>query len=366
MFESRIARLYSLLEKDSIQALLISSPYNISYLTGIRAFSIEEREAWILATKGSIYLFTDARYAEMVTKDAPFVTLIETSADNPFLTNLLKILKKHSIKELDFEEENISYKEAADLEEKLQNIELIPSGDLIEDLRMIKDEKEIESIRRACELSDKGFDYIIKHIKPGLSELEVKVTLENYIRSEGGELSFESIIAFGKNAAVPHHLSDNTKLKTDEVILLDFGAKVNGYCSDMTRCVFLNKPSAELEKIYTATLESQELALEELKDHSNPDFKPNLLQENASSHLRTYGFPSIPHGLGHGVGLQVHESPRLSPFSEDTFLPGVVVTVEPGVYIPNLAGVRIEDTVLLTNSGIEILTKSPKKLTILQ
>lgn len=366
MFESRIARLYSLLKKDSIQALLITSPYNISYLTGIRAFSIEEREAWMLATDNAIYLFTDARYTEMVKKDAPFVTLVAVSATNPLSKNLVAILKKHRVNELDFEEEHISYKEVADLEEKIENVDLIPSIDLIEDLRMIKDKNEIENIRKACELSDKGFAYIIQHIKEGMSELEVKILLENYIRGEGGELSFESIIAFGTNAAVPHHLSDTTKLAPEQIILLDFGAKVNGYCSDMTRCVFLKNPSDEVEKIYKATLESQELALEELKNHTDKNFKPSLLQENASSHLRTYGFPSIPHGLGHGVGLQVHESPRLSPFSEDIFSPGVIVTVEPGVYLPEITGVRIEDTVLLTNGGIEILTQSPKKLTVLQ
>lgn len=366
MFETRIERLHKLLEKDLIEALLITSPYNISYLTGIRAFSIEEREAWILVVKGDIYLFTDARYTEMVKKDAPFITLIETSAANPFMKNLLTLLKKHKVTELDFEEEHITYKEASDLEEKINSIELIPSSDLIENLRMVKDKMEIENVRKACKLSDKGYAYIIKQLKAGMTELEVKMLLENYIRSEGGELSFESIVAFGKNAAVPHHLSNETKLTSDQIILLDFGAKVNGYCSDMTRCVFLEKPSEEVEKIYTATLEAQELALEELKGHTHKDFKPSLLQENASSHLRASGFPAIPHGLGHGVGLQVHESPRLSPFSEDVFSPGIVVTVEPGVYLPEIAGVRIEDTVLLTTDGIEILTHAPKQLTTLQ
>ncbi len=365
MFQTRISRLYDLIRKDSISALLITSPYNISYLTGIRAFSIEEREAWVLVVNEKIYLFTDPRYTEMVKKDAPFVTLVETSASNPFFKSLFDILKKNSIKELDFEEENISYGEVADLEEKLESIELIPSSDLVENLRMIKDSEEIENIKKACNLTDNGFSYIIKHIKPGMSELEVKILLESFIRSKGGDLSFESIIAFGVNAAVPHHLSDTTKLKKNDVILLDFGAKVNGYCSDMTRCVFLEKPTEEVEKIYTATLESQELALEELKGHMKDGFKPNLLQDNASSHLRTFGFPDIPHGLGHGVGLQVHESPRLSPFTEDEFSPGVVVTVEPGVYLPELTGVRIEDTVLLTETGIEVLTKSSKKLMII-
>lgn len=365
MFETRIKNLQNTLGKDSIQALLITSTYNISYLTGIRAFSIEEREAWILVVKDNIYLFTDARYSEMVKKDAPFVTLVETSAAKPFSKNLLTILNKHKIKDLDFEEEHVTYREVADLKEKLENIELIPSSELVEEQRIIKDELEIENVRKACELTDKGFTYIVKQLKAGLTELEVKILLENYIRSEGGELSFESIVAFGPNAAIPHHLSTNQKLQTTDLVLLDFGAKVNGYCSDMTRCVFLGKPTEELEKIYTATLEAQQIGLDCLETYMKEGFEAKQTAELANGHLRTLGFSDVPHGLGHGVGLQVHESPTLSPFSDSTLAPGMIVTVEPGIYIPKLTGVRIEDTVLLTTQGIKLLTTSPKTLMVI-
>jgi len=365
MFEARISRLYKLLQKDSIEALLVTSPYNISYLTGIRAFSVEEREARLLVLQNTLYLFTDARYTEMVKKQTPSLTLIEIGSSNPFIQALETVLKQHSIKELDFEEKEITYKEIADIEEKISTVELVPSQDLIEDLREIKDEDEAENIRKACQLTDAAFDYIRKHIQEGQSETEVKIKLENFIRQEGGELSFTSIVAFGKNAAVPHHMSGDATLQSDDSILLDFGAKVNGYCSDMTRCVFLKEPSEKIRNMYTTTLEAQELALEELARHAKEDFKPHLLQENASSHLRAMGYPAIPHGLGHGVGLQVHEYPTLSPYTENPLLPGMVVTVEPGIYLPEIGGIRIEDTVLLTTAGIEILTKSPKKLTIL-
>lgn len=365
MFETRIKQLQEGLSDFEIDALLTTSSYNIAYLSGIHAFSVEEREAKILITRQNCYLFTDARYTEMVKENAQFATLVEIGAEKPFLKQLKDILEKENVKQLGFEEENITYKEAADIEEKLREIEFIPTTDIVEELREVKDNDEVLSIRKACQLSDKAFDYILKEIKPNMTELEVKIKLENFIRSQGGNLSFESIVAFGKNAAIPHHLSSDSRLQKSEIILMDFGAKVDGYCSDMTRTVFLGEPNEEFRNMYNTTKEAQEVALDYLKTHMNEGFETKKAHLLANNHLKVKGYNPIPHGLGHGVGLQVHEMPSLSPYSDQGLKPGMIVTVEPGVYIPGTGGVRIEDMVLITTDGIELLTKSPKGLTVI-
>ncbi len=365
MYESRIKSLQKNLSSHEIDALLITSPYNIAYLTGIHAFSIEEREARILVSKQKIYLFTDARYTEMVKDKSPFVTLCEIKSDNPFSKQLEKILINENLKQLGFEEENITYKEISSLEEKFKNIEFIPTVEIVESLRILKDNSESESISRACALTDKGFDFIKDQLEPGVTESEVKAKLENFIRLQGGELAFSSIVAFGKNSAIPHHMSNETKLLSSDIVLLDFGAKVNGYCSDMTRTLFVGEPNENVKKIYNSVKEAQEIAIEYLKTHMKENFELKKVQDIANSHLHTAGFSDIPHSLGHGVGLQVHESPMVSPFAEEKLISGMVITVEPGVYIAGVGGVRIEDTVVVTPNGLDLLTKSQKGLTVI-
>ena len=365
MFQDRIKILQDSLNEHEVDALLITSTYNIAYLSGIHAFSIEEREARILITNKSSYLFTDARYTGMVEEKSPFLTLCEIKNTNPFSKQLGEILKKEGIKTIGFEEENITYKEAADLEEKFEKIEFVPTVGIVEDLRTIKDSDEVENVKKACILTDKGFENIIQFLKPGVTETEIKAKLENFIRLEGGELAFSSIVAFGPNSAIPHHLSSaDYKLNSNSIVLLDFGAKVNGYCSDMTRTVFVGQPSPEMKKMYQATKEAQEIAIEYIKTHSDKKFELKKGHELANSHLHTLGFKDIPHSLGHGVGLQVHEEPMVSPFSEDSMMPGMIITVEPGVYVPGVGGIRIEDTCLVTPNGLELLTISTKELIV--
>ena len=185
MFESRIKSLQDLIPTHEVDAFLITSPYNIAYLTGIRAFSIEEREARMLVTKDYAYLFTDARYVGML-NDKKFIVLREINSENPFSKQLIKILEKEKINEIGFEEENITYGEVSDLEEKLKKADLVPLVDIVEELRMVKDNDEITFVTKACQLTDKGFEYIQKFLKSGVTELEVKIQLENFMRGEEG------------------------------------------------------------------------------------------------------------------------------------------------------------------------------------
>lgn len=361
MNKKRIENLQKALKDHEIEALLVTSSYNIAYLTGIYAFSNEEREARIFVTKDQSYLFTDARYVGMI-KTVPYLTIQEISAKKSFIELLKGIIEKFQIRLIGFEEENISFREVADLEEKINNVDMIPTSDIIEKIREIKDKLEIENIKKACLLTDKAFAYILKKIKPEMTELEVKKNLEDYIRDNGGELSFSSIVAFGKNSAIPHHFSDNTTLRNNDIILLDFGAKVNNYCSDMTRTVFIGQPDKNAFRIYKAVQEAQEIAIDYLATYTRESFQLKKAQELANSHIATFKFPNIPHSIGHGVGLQVHENPVISPYSNEQLKPGMVITIEPGVYIPEIGGVRIEDTALIGDNNIELLTQTTKQL----
>lgn len=365
MYKKRIEKLQKELNDHEIDSLLITSSYNIAYLTGIYAFSNEEREARVLITQNQFYLFTDARYTGMVTEKMSFITLKEISAKNSFTELVKRVIKKLQLQSVGFEEENISYREVSALEEKIHDVELIPTSDIVERIRMVKDNLEIEQIKKACLLTDKAFNHILKTIKPKMSELEVKKLLEDFIREEGGELSFPSIVAFGKNSAIPHHMSNNAKLNDNDIILLDFGAKVDNYCSDMTRTVFMGKPNDGALKIYKAVKEAQEVAIDYLSTHTQDGFELKKAQELANSHIATFNFPDIPHSLGHGVGLQVHENPVVSPYSDEKLESGMIITVEPGVYLPEIGGVRIEDTALIGNKGVELLTHSSKNIVTL-
>jgi Xaa-Pro aminopeptidase len=225
MFESRIKSLQDALSNHEIDALLITSSYNIAYLSGIHAFSIEEREARILVTKRSIRLFTDARYTEMVKQKAPFIQLVEVSSNNPFSKAFQKATEAENVKEIGFEEESITYKEAADLEEKFNTLEFVPTVDVVEELRTIKDNEESTHVKSACALTDKAYAFILKALVPNVTETEVKAQLENFMRLEGGGISFSAIVAFGSNSAIPHHLSNDTKLKDHDIVLLDLFVK---------------------------------------------------------------------------------------------------------------------------------------------
>lgn len=250
-------------------------------------------------------------------------------------------------------------------------------------LRVIKKPKEIQAIERACQLGDKTFKYILKKIKPGITEKQLAFEIEFFIKKNGADISFPPIVAFGANSSIPHHKTSNKQLATRELVLLDFGVKLNNYCSDMTRVVFFAKANPKQKKIYQIVLEAQECALEYLSRRKTPrgwpasqrgepnglprggEIKAKEVDKVARDYIINAGFPTIPHGLGHGVGLEVHEPPRLSPKSKDILKPGMVFSIEPGIYLPGKFGVRLEDLVVLEKSGPRLLTNSSKELLVI-
>ena len=233
---------------------------------------------------------------------------------------------------------------------------------------MIKNPSLILNIEKACKLTDKAFDYILDKIREGVSEKELAFEIEFFIKKNGADIEFPSIVAFGKNSAFPHHKPTDKRLATNDQILIDIGAKVNGYCSDMSRTVFFGKASSEQKRMYQTVLEAQQKALETLACKESPS-RRRLLAKNLDKIARDYiiskGYPTIPHSLGHGIGRKVHEAPKLSPKSEDILKPCMVFTIEPGIYIEGFGGVRIEDVVALENCRVRLITKAPRGSIIL-
>lgn len=365
--ESRIKKIKQKIQNDQIDALFITSPHNISYLTNLLPLSNEEREYYILVTGNNAYILAPKMFMLAIKEKIDGFTYIEITKDKSLYKLIEEICIQENVKQIGFEEENLLYREFAHLSEKLKGIEFIPLESFIEDEREIKDETEIAKIKEACRITDEAYSNILKNVRMNISEIELSWEIESYIRKKGAELAFPTIVAFGKNAATPHHISDDTKLNSNSFVLFDFGAKFEGYCSDMSRTVYFGTPSENDRKIYQTVLDAQQMALEKLKEWTSEGFEVAHLHEIAESHIEHEDFPAFPHSLGHGVGLQVHEAPSISKFSEGNELKtNSVITIEPATYIPEIGGVRIEDDVLLTQNGYEVLTKSPKELTVIK
>lgn len=363
---TRLEKLQSVLKKKNLDALLVSSAYNIGYLTGFFGFSKTEQEGYLLVTQNHLYFFASGLNSEAVRKHLTSGwTLITISPRSPLAKKALTaIIRKDKIKRLGFEKNNLTYIEYEYLNDLNHLNKIIPTENLVENLRMVKEPGEIEAIEKACELGDKTFEYVLKKIRYGVSEKDLATKIEFFVKRHGADISFPPIVAFGANSSVPHHQStNNSKLITpNQTVLFDFGVKVDNYCSDMTRTVFFGKANRKQKRIYKTVLEAQKKAIEHLGRWRSNDFDSSEVDKVARDYIISKGFPTIPHSLGHGIGLEVHELPRLSPRSRDKLKPGMVFSLEPGIYLPGFGGVRIEDLVLLTEQGLKLLTKSPKHL----
>jgi Xaa-Pro aminopeptidase len=356
MYTKRLEKVKKSLVTNKIGALIISSPININYLTGYSNFSREEREAYLLVTSNNATLFTDQRYIEAVEKIIP--PGINATIRRPVTKKINQIVKRLKIAKIGFEN-NLTFSEYQNFK-KIISAKLVLTNYIVEQIRSIKGPFEIELLKKAAGLTDSAFDYVKPLIKKGVTEIQIAYEIEKYIRKYGGTLAFDSIVAFGANASIPHHITSSKKLADkDEFVLLDFGAKVEGYCADMTRTLLTKKSSGRAKNIYKAVLEAQKNALLSI----TVDVKGNASNAaNAANNvLKKHGFEKVPHGLGHGIGLEVHEEPFLHPKMKNLILTsGNYFSIEPGIYIPGFGGVRIEDDYLIVNESVEQLTKSPK------
>lgn len=357
---NKINKIKLLIEKSDLDAVLISSVSNIVYLTDYCGFSYFEREAFLVITGKANYLITDGRYSEAVSDISGF-ELLEVSSTRR-LEHIFKYLSEEKkIKKIGIDENNITIAENKKLKKYFR---AIPVPDL-KNLRIIKDEDEISKIEKACKLGDEAFDFILKKLKLGVTEKQIAFEIEFFIRKRGVDISFPPIVAFGKNSSIPHHQPTNNELITHSPVLLDFGVRYQNYCSDMTRTVFFGKADGKFKKMYNTVLTAQQKAIDLLKwsmINGKSSIKASDVDKVVRSHIISQGFPTIPHSLVHGIGIDVHEPPRLSPKSKDILKEGMVFSIEPGIYLPGSGGVRIEDLVLLEEKGLILLTHSSKEI----
>ncbi len=339
-------------------ALFISKAINIFYLTSFAGFSNTEREAFLLVTKKNNYLISDARYKEAAKKIKGF-KFLELDRNNNLENILLNIFNKEKIESLAI---NLSDLTAMEYKLLKKIIKLVDDNSIIETLREIKSKTEINNLKLASNLGDKVFEYILGQIKENVTEIELAKKIEIFTLQNNAELSFAPIIAFGTHSASPHHKPTTKKLKRNTIVLLDFGVKINGYCSDMTRTVFFGIATEKFKKIYKTVLEAQIKTIEYINNNKDKEVKTKDIDLIARKYIISQNFPSIPHSLGHGIGLEVHEAPRLSPFAPNVLQQNQVFSLEPGIYIPNYGGVRIEDLAIFTTQGLVLISNAKKEI----
>lgn len=356
VFIKRLKNLRNKMKLRNTDAVLITKRENYMYLSGFTGTS-----AIIYISFQRAVLLTDFRYVEQAASQAPDFEIIQYTGS--FYDELNKLIESDSTHRLSFEDSHMTFFEYSEYTTKLKVEEMVPLGQVMEELRRIKDEGELLQIKKAVDIADQVFTHILPFIKPGVAEIELASEMEHHMRRLGATgPSFETIIASGKRASMPHGVASNKKIENGDVITMDFGALYHGYCSDITRTVFLGKPDEELEKIYHIVLQANLKGLETVRS----DAAGREVDAVVRAFIAQAGYDGkFGHGLGHGVGLEIHEEPSLSMRGDLILQDGMVVTVEPGIYIPDLGGVRIEDMVVIRGEDADILTRSDKELIVL-
>lgn len=352
---SRVERLRVLLREQSLDAILIQKDENRAYVTGFFG------SAGIgIVTPTEALLLVDFRYVEQAGKEAPEFEVIR--ADRQFVETLSEVVSRRGFTRVGFESDTVSFKQYQEYAAKLQPAELVPVEG-VDRLRWIKDAGELERIGQAVEIADAAFAHILRFLRPGAVERDVALEMEFFMRRHGADKeAFETIVASGPRSSLPHGRAADRVLARGDFVTLDFGAVYGHYVSDCTRTVVLGEASPRQREVYSTVLAAQQATL--------AGIKPGLTGKEADALARTViaeaGFgEAFGHSLGHGVGLAVHEGPTLSPREEAMLQAGMVVTVEPGIYLAGWGGVRVEDLVVLTPIGCDILTRSPKELLVL-
>lgn len=337
-----------------IDGMIISNPINIEYITGVYA-----EGTLIINDKDNIFI-TDARYIEDVNSTITISDEINVR-DQANIPENEYISFFANCPRVGIEENYISYSKYQNLVRIYRLKEAVETNNLIEKMRTIKDDNEIAKIRRACEITDNCFTHLLEYIKVGMTERQIAFEIEKYFIENGANgLAFDTIVASGENSSKPHAVPTNRKIQSGDNITIDFGAKYKGYCSDMTRTIFVGSVSDEVRNLYNFILEGQLRATNKIKD--GVDGKSVARGVQIEYNARNF---ELIHALGHGVGLEVHELPYLSYRSSYILKANMVVTNEPGIYIPEKIGIRIEDTILVNKLESEVLTKSSKELIVI-
>ena len=351
---SKMQWLRNQLLTSNLQGMIVTNPVNIRYLTNIQA------EGLLLVTRKENIFITDGRYIEDVhntlTLFDEIVVYDARGLSKEDYENFFMFCEN-----VGFEENYVTYAKFKEYMHKYKVNNLVETENMIEKQRMIKDEEEIENIRKACKITDECFEYIVNYIRPGMSEKQISREIDYYYYKHSEGIAFETIVASGENSSKPHAVPTDRKIQKVDIITIDMGCKINGYCSDMTRTIFVGEVPKNMKDVYDLVLKNQEQVLDDMHDGAST----KQISKMVDNDFRLHNYDLI-HALGHGVGLDIHEGPVLSINSENTLKENMIVTDEPGIYIPGQFGIRIEDTVLINKGTCEPLTKSNKKYVIVR
>jgi Xaa-Pro aminopeptidase len=348
----RLTKLRNALTEHNLDAILISQPVNRRYLSGFTGSA-----GALLITEDRAVLATDFRYYEQVEREAPGFELAKiTDRMSGLLADLVSGM---GVERLGFESQHVTVDQLREWDQSVDGVEWVPLKDTVEGLRAIKDEHEMEALRHSTALTDAAFAHLLEVIRPGMTEREAAWEIEVYMRTHGASgTAFDPIVAAGPNGALPHARPGDRDIQTGEPIVIDIGCVLDGYCSDMTRTICLGEPGDKYLEVWSVVHQAHEAAREVVAAGVTG------VEADAAARdlIAAAGYGEyFGHGLGHGVGLAVHECPRAWRLSEDTLESGMSLTIEPGIYLPGEFGVRIEDLVIVHDDEVEVLTGTPKE-----
>lgn len=345
----RVQRIKNSLKKQNIDALVVLGPSNISYAT-----EYPSRDSYLIISKTKNIYLTDPRYTDEARLSLGKSFNVQEIKDNVF-NSIADTANKLKVKKLGFEAKHLSFVSYQKLKERMSSkVELVPIAGLVETFRQEKEPKEIANIRQAVEITQKALEFAKTLMLPGIREIDIVGELERFIRYNGASnTGFDIIVASGSNSAFPHHISSSKKLKDNEPVLIDIGVEYNGYKSDLTRVFFLGKINTFVARIYDLVLKAKKAAISQIK----PGVSIAKIDTSARQVIAKAGFGRhFGHSLGHGIGLEVHEEPKISEKNKGRLTEGMIFTVEPAVYLVGKFGIRIEDVVLVTKKGCEVLS----------
>ncbi|AOM82662.1 Xaa-Pro aminopeptidase [Salisediminibacterium beveridgei] len=352
---TKLEALREQLNTNHVDGIIVMSPYNRRYLTGFTGTA-----GVVLVTEDRAVFITDFRYTAQAAEQISGFEVIEHKG--PIHEEVAAQVKKDGLKSVAFEKDHVTFSQYETWNDAL-DAKLIPVSGLVEKMRLIKSPEEIEVIQEAVDIADAAFTHIQSYIKPGVREIDVSNELEFFMRKKGAvSSSFDIIVASGYRSALPHGVASDKIIETGELVTLDFGAYYKGYCSDITRTVAIGEVDEKLKKIYHTVLEAQLRGV----NHIKPGMTGIEADALTRDYIKSEGFGDyFGHSTGHGMGMEVHEGPGLSFRSDQKLEPGMVVTVEPGIYVAGTGGTRIEDDIVITEDGNRILSKSTKELIVL-
>lgn len=350
MMTTRLAQFREKLVAQNIQAILITNEKNVSYLSGFTG-----DESALLISADHAYLITDSRYTIQAAAEVQDFEIVEQQAG--IYQKAKELAQSAQITAVSFEAVNLSYADFQQLQAIFEPIILAPTSGLVEQQREVKDEQEIELIKQAVAITDATFDFLLGYVKAGMTEAAVATEMEYFMRQHGASgSSFETIVASGYRSALPHGSASDKVIQSGELVTFDFGCYYHGYTSDITRTIAIGDPGAEAKKIYEIVLGANQ----EVIENSKPGVTGGQINDLAHHYVQEHGY-DFGHGTGHGIGLDIHEGPGAwGKYKEQGLVAGNVVTDEPGIYLEGLGGVRIEDDLLITADGCEVLTQAPK------